>query len=171
VDILPYSLTCGVTLMSARHPISHPTCHKHTMTHMATLWILYLATLQQSSLVTEHGNNSQGVRLLKCGPWVGCGPSYPVSRFAVKKPQMHWNIYTYWFVIAFTSAALYRVRQKNLTVFNPFRSYVGHRPTLWFSCSRSFSWSLTLYNTNFLPPAYSPSSYLFWAGKRLVDYL
>jgi hypothetical protein len=30
---------------------------------------------------------------------------------------------------------------------------------------------LTLSNQIFLPTAYSPSSYLFWAVKRLVDYL
>jgi hypothetical protein len=41
--------------------------------------------------------------------------------------------------------------------FNPFRSYVGPRPILWFSCSRRFSWSLTLSNPIFLPPAYSPA--------------
>jgi hypothetical protein len=33
--------------------------------------------------------------------------------------------------------------------FNPFGSYVGPCPTLWFS------WSLTLSNPIFLPPAYS----------------
>jgi len=30
---------------------------------------------------------------------------------------------------------------------------------------------LTLSNPIFLPTAYSPALYLFWAGKRLVDYL
>jgi hypothetical protein len=54
---------------------------------------------------------------------------------------------------------------------NPFQSYVGPHPTLWFSCSRHFSWSLTLSNPIFLPPAYSPALIFFWAGKRLVDYL
>jgi hypothetical protein len=39
---------------------------------------------------------------------------------------------------------------------NPFRFYVESRPTLWFSCSRRFSWSLTISNPIFLPPAYSP---------------
>jgi hypothetical protein len=36
-----------------------------------------------------------------------------------------------------------------------FRTYVGPRPTLWFSYSRRFSWSLTLFDPIFLPPAYS----------------
>jgi hypothetical protein len=43
-------------------------------------------------------------------------------------------------------------------------SYVGPRPTLWFSCSRRFSWSLTLSNPIFLPPAYSPA--LFYFGRE-----
>jgi hypothetical protein len=38
---------------------------------------------------------------------------------------------------------------------NPLWSYVGTRPTLWFSCSRRFSWSLALSNPIILPPAYS----------------
>jgi hypothetical protein len=45
--------------------------------------------------------------------------------------------------------------------FNPFRSYVGPRPTLWFSCSWRFSWSLTLSNSIFLPPTYSPALIYF----------
>jgi hypothetical protein len=45
--------------------------------------------------------------------------------------------------------------------FNPFRSYVGPRPTLWFSCFWRFSWSLTLSNPIFLPPAYSPALIYF----------
>jgi hypothetical protein len=48
--------------------------------------------------------------------------------------------------------------------FNPFRSYVGPRPTLWFSCSRRFSLSLTLSNPIFLPPAYSPT--LIYFGRE-----
>jgi hypothetical protein len=48
--------------------------------------------------------------------------------------------------------------------FNPFRSYVGLRQTLWFSCSRRFSWSLTLTNPIFLPPAYSPA--LIYFGRE-----
>jgi hypothetical protein len=47
------------------------------------------------------------------------------------------------------------------TGFNPFRSYVGPRPTLWFSCSRRFSWFLTLSNPIFLPPEYSPAPIYF----------
>jgi hypothetical protein len=47
---------------------------------------------------------------------------------------------------------------------NPFQSYVGPRPTLWFSCSRHFSWSLTLSNPIFLPPAYSPG--LIYFGRE-----
>jgi hypothetical protein len=54
--------------------------------------------------------------------------------------------------------------------FNPFRSYVGPRPTLWFSCSRRFSWSLTLSNLIFLPPACSPgfpvSNSKCWDGSQ-----
>jgi hypothetical protein len=49
--------------------------------------------------------------------------------------------------------------------FNPFRSYVGPRPTLWFSCSRCFSWSLILSNPIFLPPTYSPALIYFWREK------
>jgi hypothetical protein len=45
--------------------------------------------------------------------------------------------------------------------FNPLRSYVGPRPTLWFSCSRRVYWSLTLSNPIFLPPAYSPALVYF----------
>jgi hypothetical protein len=45
--------------------------------------------------------------------------------------------------------------------FNPFRSYVGPPPTLWFSCSRRFSWSLTLSKPIFLPPAYTPALIYF----------
>jgi hypothetical protein len=48
--------------------------------------------------------------------------------------------------------------------FNPFRSYVGPHPTLWFSCSWRFSWSLTLSNPVFLPPAYSPA--LIYFGRK-----
>jgi hypothetical protein len=44
---------------------------------------------------------------------------------------------------------------------NPFRSCVGPRPTLWFSYSRNFTWSLTLSNPIFLPPAYSPALIYF----------
>jgi hypothetical protein len=40
---------------------------------------------------------------------------------------------------------------------NPFRFYVGPCPTLWLPCSRCFSWSLTLSDPIFLPPAYSPA--------------
>jgi hypothetical protein len=47
---------------------------------------------------------------------------------------------------------------------NPFQSYVGPRPTLWFSCSRRFSWSLTLSNPIFLPPAFSPA--LIYFGRE-----
>jgi hypothetical protein len=47
---------------------------------------------------------------------------------------------------------------------NPFRSYVGPRPTLWFSCSRRFFWSLTLSNPIFLPPAYSAA--LIYFGRE-----
>jgi hypothetical protein len=47
---------------------------------------------------------------------------------------------------------------------NPFRSYVGSRPTLWFSCSRRFSWSVTLSNPIFLPPTYSPA--LIYFGRE-----
>jgi hypothetical protein len=51
-----------------------------------------------------------------------------------------------------------------LLVFNPFRSYGGPRPTLWFYCSRSFSWSLNLSNPIFLSPAYSPA--LIYFGRE-----
>jgi hypothetical protein len=47
---------------------------------------------------------------------------------------------------------------------NLFRSYVGPRPTLWFSYYRRFSWSLTLSNPIFLPPAYSPA--LIYFGRE-----
>jgi hypothetical protein len=47
---------------------------------------------------------------------------------------------------------------------NLFRSYVGPRPTLWFSCSRRFSWFLTLLNPIFLPPEYSPA--LIYFGRE-----
>jgi hypothetical protein len=50
------------------------------------------------------------------------------------------------------------------TRFNPFRSYVGPRLTLWFSCSWRFSWSLSLSNPIFLPPAYSPA--LIYFGRE-----
>jgi hypothetical protein len=49
-------------------------------------------------------------------------------------------------------------------VFNPFRSYVWPHPTLWFSCSRLFSWSLILSNSIFLPLAYSPA--LIYFGRE-----
>jgi hypothetical protein len=45
--------------------------------------------------------------------------------------------------------------------FNPFRSYVVPRLTLWFSCSWCLSWSLTLFNPFFLPPAYCPALIYF----------
>jgi hypothetical protein len=54
-----------------------------------------------------------------------------------------------------------RYKQVTRTAFNPFRSYVGPRPTLWFSCSRRFSWTLTPSNPIFLPPAYSPAPIYF----------
>jgi hypothetical protein len=47
---------------------------------------------------------------------------------------------------------------------NSFRSYVGPRPTLWFSCSQRFSWSLILSIPIFLPPAYSPA--LIYFGRE-----
>jgi hypothetical protein len=47
---------------------------------------------------------------------------------------------------------------------NPFRSYVGPRTTLWFSCSRRFSWSSTLSNPIFLPHSYSPA--LIYFGRE-----
>jgi hypothetical protein len=47
---------------------------------------------------------------------------------------------------------------------NPFWSYVGPCPTLQFSCSQRFSWSLTLSNPIFLPPAYSPA--LIYFGRE-----
>jgi len=65
VDTLPYYLTCGVALISVRYLISRPNCHKHTTTHMATLWLLYLASPQQSWRVTDHGINSQGFQVTK----------------------------------------------------------------------------------------------------------
>jgi hypothetical protein len=49
-------------------------------------------------------------------------------------------------------------------VYNPFRSYFWPCPTLWFSCSRRFSWSLTGSNPIFLPPAYS--SALIYSGRE-----
>jgi hypothetical protein len=49
---------------------------------------------------------------------------------------------------------------ENIAV-NPFQSHVGPRPTLWFSCSRRVSWSLTLSNPIFLPAAYSPPPIYF----------
>jgi len=65
VDTLPYSLTCGVALMSVRYLISRPNCHKHTTTHMATLWLPYFASPQQSLRATDHGINSQGFQVYK----------------------------------------------------------------------------------------------------------
>jgi hypothetical protein len=53
---------------------------------------------------------------------------------------------------------------ENIVPINPFRSYVGPRPTLWFSCSRLFSWSLTHFNPIFLPSAYSPA--LIYFGRE-----
>jgi hypothetical protein len=50
-------------------------------------------------------------------------------------------------------------------IFNAFRSYVGPHPTLWFSCSRRFSWSLTLSTPIFLPPAYS-SALIYFGRER-----
>jgi hypothetical protein len=52
---------------------------------------------------------------------------------------------------------------------SPFRSYVGPRPTWWFSCSRRFSWSLTLSNPIFLPHVYSPA--LIYFGRKEVGWL
>jgi hypothetical protein len=55
-------------------------------------------------------------------------------------------------------------RPQLIVFINPFQSYVGPRPTLWFFCSRLFSWSLTLSNPIFLPPAYSPA--LIYFGRE-----
>jgi hypothetical protein len=52
-----------------------------------------------------------------------------------------------------------------LKELNLLRSYVGPRPTLWFSCSRRFSWSLTFFNPIFLPPAYSPA-FIYFGRER-----
>jgi hypothetical protein len=52
-------------------------------------------------------------------------------------------------------------RRPKSSYFNPFQSYVRPRPTLWFSCSRCFSWSLTLSNPIFLPPTYPPALIYF----------
>jgi hypothetical protein len=52
---------------------------------------------------------------------------------------------------------------------NPFWSYVGPRPILWFSCSRRFSWSLTLSNPIFLLPAYSPA--LIYFGRERGSWI
>jgi hypothetical protein len=51
-----------------------------------------------------------------------------------------------------------------LNEFNPFQSHVGPRQTLWFSCSRRFSWFLTLSHPIFLPPAYSQA--LIYFGRE-----
>jgi hypothetical protein len=48
----------------------------------------------------------------------------------------------------------------SLTLSDPMSDH----PTLWFSCSRRFSWSLTLSNPIFLPPAYSPT--LIYFGRE-----
>jgi hypothetical protein len=56
---------------------------------------------------------------------------------------------------------------------NPFRSYIGPRPTLRSSCFRCFSWSLSLSNPIFLPPAYSPAFIYFgreWGWWATCDY-
>jgi hypothetical protein len=50
--------------------------------------------------------------------------------------------------------------KSNLTLSYP----MSDRPTLWFSCSRHFSWSLTLSNPIALPPTYSPT--LIYFGRE-----
>jgi hypothetical protein len=63
------------------------------------------------------------------------------------------------------AASLYILGPTQMVLpFNPFRSYVGPRPTLWFSCSRRFSWYLTVSNPIFLPPAYSAT--LIYFGRE-----
>jgi hypothetical protein len=95
------------------------------------------------------------------------------SRFVVILHCSHWN-----YQIAEPSEYVQIMCRDNLSdkrglkdigsdrriMFNPFRSYVGPRPTLWFSCLRRFSWSLTLSNPIFLPPAYSPA--LIYFGRQ-----
>jgi hypothetical protein len=63
------------------------------------------------------------------------------------------------------------------TYINPLWSYVRLCPTLWFSCSWRFSWSLTLSNPIFLPPAYSPACvyiyiyiYMIYLLFGLINY-
>jgi hypothetical protein len=64
----------------------------------------------------------------------------------------------------FLIGSVYFPRKFSYFNFNPFRFYVGPRPTLWFSCSRRFSWSLTLSNPIFLPPAHFPA--LIYFGRE-----
>jgi hypothetical protein len=57
-----------------------------------------------------------------------------------------------------------KICQENSSFINPFWSYVRPCPTLWFSCFRRLSWSLTLSNPIFLPPTYSPA--LIYFGRE-----
>jgi hypothetical protein len=88
------------------------------------------------------------------------------------EPQFSLNVLNYILIIFFNMNIMRIVYGANhiscnkpqMYTLNPFRSYVGPRPTLWFSCSRRFSWSLTLPNPFFLPPAYSPP--LIYFGRE-----
>jgi hypothetical protein len=53
------------------------------------------------------------------------------------------------------------IQKIGFSCINPFQSYVGPRLTLRVFCSQRFSWSLTLSNPIFLPPAYSPALIYF----------
>jgi hypothetical protein len=81
------------------------------------------------------------------------------SRAATDQDQLNKVHYTLQIGISFK----YHIKS-TFPCFNPFRSYVRPRPTLWFSCSRRFSLSLTLPNPIFLPPSYSPA--LIYFGRE-----
>jgi hypothetical protein len=58
----------------------------------------------------------------------------------------------------------------NLTVINPFRSYVGPSDIIIFLFPTLFL-IFNSFQSNFSATRILPRSYLFWAGKWLVGYL
>jgi hypothetical protein len=82
------------------------------------------------------------------------------TKLIVMHYKLSWDFLSLSFVTAlkllFPTEWLVYLKNRPSLLLNPFQSYVGPRPTLWFSCSRRFSWSLALTNPIFLPLAYSP---------------
>jgi hypothetical protein len=128
------------------------------MDHFKILWLYYNMPVKAYTWI--HWKNS----VFSC--WIIRTNSYPNNALQTQPPvwhclrppvatrhrMTHYGIH--WELVFSNVPAIKSYTRLSL---NPFRSYVEPRPTLWSSCFRGFSWSVTLSNPIFLPPAYSPA--------------